>query len=165
MRIPILILASVLVWTKPVKAQILSTASNKPSQVYPGGRIASGAKVYGVFVGRIACQEIMTELNEGVRMECAKRKVSLILYQDSVTHAPTTYTLRGMGKWTGTGKWQIVRGTATDPEAIVFKLELAPTTSLFLFNGDDNVLLILDRNKNFLVGNEKYSYALNRARN
>ena len=70
-----------------------------------------------------------------------------------------------MGKWSGKGKWFILQGTPTDPRATVFQVELDAKTSLFLLKGDDNVLFILDRNKNFLLGNARFSYTLNRARN
>ena len=91
--------------------------------------------------------------------------MGLTLYQDSVTHKPTIYKTRGMGKWTGQGKWHILRGTPTDPQAVIFQLDLDPGTSLFLLKGDDNVLFILDRNKNFLIGNADHSYTLNRVIN
>lgn len=145
-------------------AQILST-SNQPSQVWPGGGIATGKHVYGVFAGRTPCQEFIKELNMDPNPECAKRKMNIILYQDSITGKPTTYETKGMGKWSGKGNWTILQGTPTNPRAMVFQIKLDANTSLFLLKGDDNVLFILDRNKNFLVGNEKFSYTLNRARN
>ncbi|HEY9491783.1 MAG TPA: hypothetical protein VIP56_07345 [Nitrososphaeraceae archaeon] len=145
-------------------AQIIST-SNQPSQVYPGGGIATGPNVYGVFAGRTACQEFMKELNLETNPECIKRKMKIILYQDPATGKPTTYETKGMGKWSGKGKWFILRGTPTDPRAIVFQVELDAKTSLFLLKGDDNVLFILDKNKNFLIGNARFSYTLNRVRN
>jgi len=151
-------------WVLSTNAQIIST-SNHPSQVYPGGGIATGAHVYGVFAGRTACQEFMKELNLGENPECIKRKMSIILYQDSVTGKPTTYETKGMGKWSGKGNWYILQGTPVDPRATVFQLKLDATSSLFLLKGDDNVLFILDRNKNFLTGNARFSYTLNRARN
>jgi hypothetical protein len=144
-------------------AQILST-SNKPSQTYGGSKLAGAPHVYGVFAGRIPCQEIMKELNTEVRPECAKRKVGLILHTDSVTGKPGMYEIVGMGKWTGKGKWHILRGTPHDPQATIFQLDLGPGTFLFLLKGDDNVLFILDRNKHFLTGNADYSYTLNRTR-
>jgi hypothetical protein len=148
------------------KTQILST-SNKPSQTYSRSRrtIATDASVYGVFVGRTPCQEFIKELDMEIREACAKRKMGLILYYDSVTHKPTVYETRGMGKWTGKGKWYIIYGMPGDPGAIIFKLDLDAHTFLFLLKGDDNVLFILDKNKNFLVGNGHHSYTFNRARN
>src|SRR5688500_8831100 len=91
-------------------AQVIST-SNQPSQVYPGGGIASGPHVYGVFAGRTACQEFMADLNLDKSAECIKRKMKIILYQDSVTGKPTTYEIKGMGKWKG--NWLILQGTPT----------------------------------------------------
>ena len=145
-------------------AQIIST-SNQPSQVYPGGGIATGPNVYGVFAGRIPCREFMAELNMGENDECIKRKMNIILYKDSVTGKPTRYETKGIGKWNGKGNWLILQGTPTDPHATVFQLKLDANTSLFLLKGDDNVLFVLDRNKNFLTGNAKFSYTLNRAKN
>ena len=147
-----------------ISAQVIST-SNQPSQVWPGGGIATGKHVYGVFAGRTPCQELIAELNLDASPECLKRKMNIIFYQDSSTGKPTTYETKGMGKWSGKGNWFILQGTPTDPHATVFQIELDAKTSLFLLKGDDNVLFILDRNKNFLIGNAKFSYTLNRARN
>ena len=144
--------------------QVIST-SNQPSQVYPGGGIATGPSVYGVFAGRTPCKEFMAELNMEERNECVKRKMYIKLYQDSATGKPSRYETKGMGKWSGNGNWFILQGTPGDPHATVFELKLDASTSLFLLKGDDNVLFILDRNKNFLTGNAKFSYTLNRARN
>ena len=145
-------------------AQIIST-SNQPSQVWPGGGIATGSHVYGVFAGRTACHEFMKELNLDANPDCIKRKMKIILYQDSVTGKPTTYETKGMAKWSGKGNWFILHGTPSDPRATVFQVKLDEKTSLYLLKGDDNVLFILDRNKNLLIGNAKFSYTLNRAKN
>lgn len=145
-------------------AQIL-TMANKPSQTTSKKGIETGPSVYGVFVGRTACQELLAELNMGVNTACTKRKVGITLYHDAVSHEPTTYVTNGFGKWTGKGKWHILRGTPTDATAVVLQLELDANISLFLLKGDDNVLFILDRNRNFLIGNANYSYTLNRAAN
>lgn len=147
-------------------AQIIAT-SNQPSETYSRSKKKAvvNPSIYGIFAGRTPCQEFLKELNMGERTACAKRKMGLILYHDSVTSAPTFYQTHGMGKWTGKGKWHIIRGTPTDPVATVFQLELDANTSLFLLKGDDNVLFILDRNKNFLVGNASHSYTFNRVRN
>ena len=154
------------VFAGSTSAQILST-SNQPSQVYSrsGSGIVAGPSVYGVFVGRTPCQEFLKALNMDENPACAKRKMGITLFQDPVTHKPTTYETRGMTKWSGKGKWQIVYGIPTDPHATVFQLILDASTSLFLLKGDDNVLFILDRNKNFLIGNAHYSYTMNRAKN
>jgi hypothetical protein len=112
----------------------------------------AGSSVYGVFAGRTPCQEFL-------------RKMGLTLFQDSVTHKPTIYETWGMGKWSGQGKWHIIQGAATDAQAIVFQLDLDPNTFLYLLKGDENVLFILDKNKNFMIGNADHSYTLNRQGN
>jgi hypothetical protein len=145
-------------------AQILST-SNQPSRVWPGERVVAGKHVYGQFVGRTACQELLKALNMDASPECLKKKLNIILYQDSVTGKPTTYETKGFGKLSGKGNWTIQRGTPTDATATVFQIQLDTSTSLFLLKGDENVLFILDKKKNFLIGNAKFSYTLNRAGN
>lgn len=148
----------------PAAAQILST-SNKPSQVWPGaGSIPEGPSIYGVFAGRTPCPEFLKVL----KMEsagCVKRKMSMRLYQDSITRKPTFFETHGMGKYSRKGKWTIVKGRPGDAEAIVFRLVLDKDIILHFLKGDDNVLFILDENKNFLIGNAHYSYTMNRARN
>lgn len=124
-----------------------------------------GSSVYGVFAGRTACQEFLKEFNLGENAACTKRKMGVTLYQDSVTHKPTIYETWGMGKRTGEGKWHIIQGIAIDPKAIVFQLDLDANTFMYLLKGDENVLFILDKNKNFLIGNADHSYTLNREGN
>ena len=61
------------------------------------------------------------------------------------------------------GKWAIVKGIKSNSNAEVYELELSTLGSyLYLLKGDDNVLFILDENKEFRVGNEDFSYTLNR---
>jgi len=138
----------------------LSNSPGKTSIVSRGS-----SSVYGVFAGRTPCQEFLKEFNLDENPACVKRKMGVTLYQDSVTHKPTIYETWGMAKWTGRGKWHIIQGSATDPKAIVFQLDLDPDTFLYLLKGDENVLFILDKNKNFLIGNADHSYTLNREGN
>jgi hypothetical protein len=156
--------AFLLVSPQVIHAQTMSTTGNRPAQTSARNGIPSGASVYGVFVGRTPCQELAKDMNE-TRPGCAKRKLRLRLYQDPVTHKPTLYETHGLGKWTGKGKWHIVQGTPADPLATVFQLELDTETSLFLLKGDDNVLFLLDKNRNFFTGNASFSYTMNRAAN
>ena len=162
----ILIICFTYLFLQPAIGQVLST-SNGPSQVYSStkSKIAEGPSVYGVFVGRTPCREFLRELKMEGSAACAKRKMSVTLYWDPVTHQPTQYETRGMGKWSGKGRWQIVKGTPLDPAGTVFELKFSADVSLFLLKGDDNVIFILDRNKNFLPGNADFSYTMNRARN
>ncbi len=143
-----------------------NTHTNTPITQTAGTAVQSRSlTVYGVFAGRTPCQEFLKEYNLAENSACVKRKMGVTLYQDSVTHKPTVYETWGMGKWTGKGKWQIVQGTPIDPHAIVFQLDLDPNTFLYLLKGDENVLFILDKKKNFMIGNADHSYTLNRQGN
>ncbi|GAA4454340.1 hypothetical protein GCM10023189_20650 [Nibrella saemangeumensis] len=129
---------------------------------------ASGPSVAGVFQGRFPCSEIAKDWKVTVGPECIKVKWGLTLYQDPNTHEPTTYHLRGTLNRSAAreGKWAIVRGTKTDPNAIVYQLDSdKPDVSVYLLKGDDNVLFILDQQRNFRVGDENLSYTLNRVVN
>jgi hypothetical protein len=137
-------------------------SSNPPAKASIASRSST---VYGVFAGRTPCQEFLKEFNLGENPVCTKRKMGVTLYQDSVTHKPTIYETWGMAKWTGTGRWHVIQGTAADPKAIVFQLDLDTNTFLYLLKGDENVLFILDKDKNFLIGNADHSYTLNREGN
>ena len=97
--------------------------------------------------------------------DCTKIKWQLILYQDPVTHAPTTYALGGLA-WRNppkTGKWAIVKGTKEDPDAVVYQLDPDNANGFLSFlKGDENILFFLGHNRELLVGNERFSYTLNR---
>ena len=65
------------------------------------------------------------------------------------THTPTTFQLltvyvgKGDTRYTNTGKWVVTQGTKTDPEAVVYQLELdpdKPQESLAFLKADDNIL-------------------------
>jgi hypothetical protein len=125
-----------------------------------------GPEVLGYFEGRSPCQEIAKLLHVSGRDECIKIKWQLILYQDPVTHEPTGYALGGFA-WRNppkTGKWIIVKGTKEDPNAVVYQLDPDdPKGFLSFLKADDNILFFLDKNRELLVGNERFSYTLNRA--
>lgn len=137
--------------------------TNVPSKTTSRTPVPSGPTVLGVFDGRFPCTEINRDWKRPARPECQKMKWSLTLFQDPETKQPTTYSLN---RGTRTGKWAIVRGTPTDPEAIVYQLDSdKPEVSVYLLKGDDNVLFVLDQQRNFRVGNSYLSYNLNRVVN
>lgn len=127
--------------------------------------LPKGPQVHGYFEGRSPCREITEVLGGVVREECIKIKWQLILFQDPTTHAPTTYALGGFG-WRNppkTGKWAIVKGTKEDPNAVVYQLDPDNAQGfLSFFKADENILLFLDKDRNPLVGNSRFSYTLNR---
>ena len=159
----LLLMAFWLLRLHPVQAQLEARLTNMPSKTTSRSPIASGPSVLGVFDGRFPCAEILKDWHQPIRPECEKMKWSLTLYQDPTTHQPTTYRLnRGVRE----GRWAIVRGTKTDPEAIVYQLDSdQPKVSVYLLKGDDNVLFVLDQERNYRVGDSYLSYTLNRVTN
>lgn len=123
--------------------------------------IPPGSVLLANYEGRTPCNEMMLALDVGSRPECAKRKLWLVLYVDSITCKPSFYKAGGLGIRSGKGKWSIEKGTPSNPQAVVYRLDMG-VVSWLLLKGDDQVLFVLDKQKNFLVGNAKYSYTLNR---
>jgi hypothetical protein len=159
------------------KAQT-AAADNKLSQSITFGTIPTGPIVLGVFEGRPPCAEIARELKISTPADCIKLKWRLTFYRDPVTLQPTTYTLFLSGggdvikQADGSshqqkllkGKWTIVKGIKSDPDTEVYRLELDTEAYLYLLKGDENILFVLDENKEFRIGNEDFSYTLNRVK-
>jgi hypothetical protein len=124
-----------------------------------------GPQVHGYFEGRSPCQEIIALLKAPERDECIKIKWQLLLFQDPVTKTPTTYALGGFA-WRNppkTGKWKIVKGTKEDPDAVVYQLDSDDSHGFLSFLVvENNLLFFLDKDRNLLVGNSRWSYTLNR---
>ena len=135
------------------------TAQGQRQVLHDG--IPSGSTIFAYYEGRTACKEISTELKLDFNKGCAKRKISLTLYVDTLTKKPTSYEIRGLGMQTGTGKWSMESGMPANPQAIVYRLHMGEV-DLLLLKGDEQVLFVLDKNKGFLLGNAQYGYTLNR---
>jgi hypothetical protein len=144
----------------PVTAQQdPSEGSTRP----PLPPMPAGSSVLGVFEGRTPCHEIVFEFTIMAPYPgCLKIKWKLTLYRDQTTAASSTYLFQGT-RTLREGTWSILRGTQSDPEAVVYQLQLdndQPPVSFLKV--DDNHLFMLDRNLNFLVGNALFSYTLSR---
>ena len=123
------------------------------------------ARVMGIFFGRTPCQEIGSMLKLGVKSDCDKLKWHITFFQDPRTGAPTTYEIRRTLSRDKvlTGKWSITKGTPDDPSAIVYQLvPTDPAEPIYLMKADENVLFFLDNDKRLLVGNQDFSYTLDR---
>ena len=143
--------------------------TNQASQTNYWKQIVPGPHLVGYFEGRSPCQGIVKLLNVPDRDDCIKIKWQLVLYKDPVTQAPTTYALGGFA-WRHppkTGKWTLVKGTKENPEAVVYRLKEGHGDDakefLSFMKADDNILLFLDHKLDLLIGNESFSYTLNRA--
>ena len=147
---------------KPVEP---SLAASAPDMSYKISPMAEGPSVFGVFEGRSPCHGIAREIKIPRHDGCMKVKWRVTLLQDGQTLTPTTYKVEGTLHRRGAreGNWSIVRGTRSDPNATVYRLE--PTDaegSLLLWKADDNVLFFLDQGREPMVGHVDFSYTLNR---
>ncbi|MEZ0541324.1 hypothetical protein [Fibrella arboris] len=140
-------------------------SQNIPTKATGRISVPTGPSVLGTFDGRFPCADIARDWKLTVSPDCWKVKWRVTLFQDPVTHQPTTYKLRGI---LGTarereGRWTRVQGSQTDPNAEVYQLDSeTPGIYVYLLKGDDNVLFILDQARGFRVGTADLSYTLNR---
>lgn len=121
-----------------------------------------------IYEGRTPCQDFAAENDVTVDQSCFKLKWKLILSKDPETLQPTTYILkRTDSRETDiTGNWTIIKGTASNPNAIILQLDPdKPNQTVSLFVGDENVLFFLHKDKNLFVGNDNFSFTLNKRQN
>lgn len=147
----------------------ISAAGDVPSRLTSHFTVVTGSPAVGVFAGRTPCGSLLRELHGISAAGCERIKLQLTLHRDSATLSPTTFQLKTLyvGKGddyhTVTGEWAVTRGTKTDPDAAVYRLDRdKPRGSLLLLKADDNILLFMDRGESLMVGNADLSYTLNR---
>ena len=105
-------------------------------------------------------------MNVAAGDDCTKIKWRLTLHQDPGTRAPNGYKLEGFRYRNPprTGTWTI-RTAANDPKRVIYQLDPDQRGGFLSFlKADDNVLLFLDREGAFLIGDVYYSYTLNRTK-
>jgi len=116
-----------------------------------------------VFEGRTPCSELPALLGLNKSEACNKMKWYFLFYTDSITGKPSYFLMGGMGYRKETmarGKWQIV--TESDGRIIYRVYSDKWVHSLDLLKGDDNILFFIDAGGRLLVGNEDFTYTLNR---
>jgi len=110
--------------------------------------------------------------------KCFVVEWKLTLIMDPNTKSPAGYKLEGLNRYIvaatnmysepGTrseseGKWKIIKGTKTDPNAIIYQLNPdKPEIKLSLLKLNDDLLHILDPDEKLMIGNEFHSYTLSR---
>lgn len=144
--------------------------------------LPAGSSAFVVFVASSPCDAVSRQLLQiPETANCELIKWHLTLYHHPGTLAPTTYELnyvyglpeqgtnglsQGGTKVARKGKWTTVRGTKTNPEAIVYQLNPDnPRESISFRMVDQNLLHLLDRAESLMVGNAGWSYTLNRTGN
>lgn len=119
-----------------------------------------------VFDGRTPCQEFANEHQILVDKSCFKLKWKLTLNRDKNTLKPTTYTIRKVIDNVPkdiSGFWKIINGTKHNPDAVIYQLDPdKPNQTISLFVADQNILYILHKNESFFIGNENFSFTLNK---
>lgn len=114
------------------------------------------------FQGRTPCQELSVLLGRNSSQACNKLKWYIIFFTDSLTGKPLYYLEGGRGYKKETmakGSWEIIRKNGR----IVYKLDIERRMNpLYLLKADDNILFFIDAEGKLLVGNEDFSYTLNR---
>jgi len=149
-----------------------SASKGRESLYQTGAFRENGATAKTSFSGRSPCQEIARELKHPVPADCFKLKWALELRRDPQTLVPTTYKLRGTlyrkdateTEHPREGKWKVIRGTKTYPNAVVYQLDAFGSDGpIYLLRADDGILFFLDNNGRVLVGDTDFSYTLNRS--
>lgn len=144
-----------------------AAADNKVSESITFSQPPKGLGIYGIFEGRTPCFEINRQLGANLPADCDHLKWQVIFYRDTVTREPTNFVLTTemFDRKPLKGKWNITKGIKNNPTAIVYALETGiPGKPLYLLKGDENVLFILDANRELLTGDLNWSYTLNRVK-
>ena len=118
-----------------------------------------------VFEGRTPCREISSEKQLAFGPDCFKLKWLLILNKQPKTLEPSTYILRRTGSRDKdiTGKWIIKKGITSNPQVVIYQLDPdKPAQSISLLLGSENIAFFLHDDNEFYIGNEDFSYTLNR---
>jgi hypothetical protein len=123
--------------------------------------VMADSVVVGIFEGRTPCGEPAIAFTGFPATNCEKIKWELTLYANDSSRRPAGYVYRGT-RSTRQGTWSMERGTATDPDAVVYRLHYDTGRSLNLLRADENVLLLLGPDLTLLVGDASWSYTLSR---
>jgi hypothetical protein len=121
--------------------------------------------VYGVFIGRTPCAELVRQLHMTMPTDCSRIKWKITLYQDRNTLMPTTYAIRRVDVPDDTprkleGNWNVSQDALG---TTVLQLDLKEyKTTLSFAKADNNILFFLDEEMNVRVGSDSLGYTLNR---
>jgi len=128
---------------------------------FPPGQTQAGNSM--AFQGRTPCQELAKIMGLDKTAACNKMKWYVILYTDAITGKPSYYLKGGRAYRKETmarGSWEITRGK---DGRTIYKLDPEKkTAAVCLVKAGDNILFFTDPDGNLLVGNEDFSYTLNR---
>lgn len=138
--------------TSPVETNV---ANLQPKQAVMKSQV--------VYEGRTPCSDLPALLGLKKSRGCIKMKWYFLFHTDPLTGKPSYFQMAGIGYRKDSmvkGSWQI----ATDCSGRTFyqlKSDIW-VRPLILLKGDDNVLFFTNADGQLLVGNEDFSYTLNR---
>ena len=119
-----------------------------------------------IYIGRTPYQEFANEYHWKVSNDCFKLKWKLTLNRDSVTYRPTTFSIRKVVDNVPNdifGIWSIKKGIKNNPNATIILLNSEnPNQTISLLVGDSNILFFLHKDNSLFVGNENFSFTLNK---
>lgn len=118
-----------------------------------------------IYDGRTPCQDFAAENKLTVDTSCFKLKWKLILKRDPQTFQPTEYLLHRTNSRESdiSGNWKISKGEPTNMDAIIIQLDPdKPSQTISLLVGDGNVLFFLSKDKGLFIGNDNFSFTLNK---
>jgi len=103
---------------KPGDASFPVSDESRSNAVAP---VPTDRSLFGVFDGRSPCQGIAGELGIGVSAGCIKAKWRITLWHHPQTKTPTRYRMEDSlhRRAPREGNWTIIRGTQTEPNAII----------------------------------------------
>lgn len=121
-----------------------------------GGREFDSVNVVllGSFEGVIPCAD------------CGGIKTELTLYQDIANSENNSYILKetylgaktGDTTFTSTGKWDILKGTPTDKEAIIYFLNYEePDDARYFLKQSDSGIVMLDKDQKIIASEHNYT--------
>jgi len=144
-----------------------AAVDNKISESITFSEPPKGPGIYGIFEGRTPCYPISSMMGATMPADCDHLKWQLILFQDSVTKRPTTFSLRTemFDRRPLTGKWTVKANPRSGPFSTLYVLDCGGTgKTLNLVKGSDNVLFIVNEHLDFMNGDQYWSYTLNRVK-
>lgn len=156
-------------WSYTLSRADVTDDPGQPERIFGGSYTLSpretGNTLFGIFGGRTPCTRLVRALHITLNDGCQRLKWRVTLLQNASTREPTRYKIEGSLHHTAReGAWRIVRGTATDGDAVVYQLDGTATEGpMLLWKADDNVLFLLDERKQPLVGTIDFSYTLSRS--
>ncbi|WP_336515041.1 copper resistance protein NlpE N-terminal domain-containing protein [Pollutibacter soli] len=117
------------------------------------------------YQGRFPCHQALMQLHNK-KSDCNRIKAALRIFDNHKFELDMVYVGDDDNKYKASGKWSVTKGTKTDAVADVYVLEFENQEGkLYWMKGDNNVLFLLDENKNLVVGDATFGYTFNRVKN